>query len=251
MAGVAGVLAALALTASGCGATPLPAPPIEDSAQATEAPTAAAPVVESKNQITSFDASKVVVDAAWGNTFGENPSMIDEVTKSGVNIMSIIYGENPEYTLHGFMPNESHFQAATSKLRPFVDDSAIQQMKNDWLTKKEIPILSSYRSDAVGANADRQYTFRTADGQVCTDSAEVPYEIEMDAVRLEARDHISGTKKPVFNGDIVITVQCQEGGTLLGNMTTTFFMKSSGDSWIMSDGYVVQHKEGTNFQRIN
>lgn len=206
--------------------------------------------MEPQNRLANFDTSKVSVNQAWTDTFGANPSMIDGVTRSGVSIMSILFGENPDYMLHGFMPTEDQFTAASAKLRPLVDDAAFQQMQFDWETKRELPTLTSYRSNAVGDKADRQYTFTTKDGQICTDSAEVPYEVEMDAVRLEARNHISGTKAPSFHGDIIITVQCQEGGTLQGHMTTSFFMKLQEVNWIMADGYITQHKEGTDFEMI-
>jgi hypothetical protein len=225
LAGVAGLLAALALTATGCQVAPNPSGPV---ATRQEVPL---------QKVADFDPSGVTTDAAWVAAFGDNPALSSGAARDGLKILAIMYGEYPAYTVQGFVPTEEHFIDVSSKLRPLVNDAAFQHMQSKWAEDKTLPVITSYRS-RPNAEGVHGYTYTTERGEKCTDTAE-PYGIDMSHAALTAMPDANGIETPVFSATVNLVIDCQEGGKLEGQMQTYYGMKQEGEdgAWIIANEY--------------
>lgn len=220
----ASLLAALALTASGCSIVPAPAKPVSVQSQ------------EPQKKVADFDPSMTILDPDWAPAFGEDRKVSTPIATAGIKILSVMFDEHPEYTVEGFVPTEANWTESAAKLKPLVDDSAFTFMASSWKTKKELPIITSYRTEA-DKDGKHTYTYTSESGQKCTDS-EKPYDRSMEGAFLTTQADESGAPVPVFGGNVTLTIHCKEGTTLKGQMATSFPMKKVGSSWVMTAGYV-------------
>ena len=143
LAGVMGLLAALALTASGCSILPTPAQPVGTPHQAPQ------------KKVSDFDPAMTTLAPEWAPAFGEDRAVSTPIAKAGIKILSAMYDEHPEYTVEGFVPTDATWNELAAKLEPLVNDAALKKMESDWSSKKELPVLTSYRS---GVDKDGKHT---------------------------------------------------------------------------------------------
>lgn len=221
MAGVVGLLAALALTATGCSTAPAAAQPVIKPSQ------------EHQKKVSDFDPAMTVLDEDWVHEFGQDRKVSTPIAKAGLKILSMMFDEHPEYTVEGFVPTDGNWNEAAAKLRPLVDDAAFKKLESDWSSKKELPVMTSYR---LGKDGKPNYTYHAKSGQTCTDT-DKPYATNMEIATLTAGPDANGVQVPVFTGNVTLVVHCQEGGTLKGQMYTWFPMVKAGDTWLMRGEY--------------
>lgn len=227
MVGVAGLLATLALTVSGCQVAPNPGGP--DSV-----PLATQKVEQ--NKVSDFDPSKTRADAGWEALVGSDPATKAAAARDALALLSIMNDQFPQYTVYGFVPTSADWNEVSSKLQPLVTDSAFQYMESQWNEKLGLPALTSYRTE-LDVEGVHGYTYTTPTGEKCTDSDQ-PYTVDMEDLNLTALPATDGTGNlPVIEGSVNLTIHCKEGIKLEGQMKTYFPVEKVGDKWLMKNGY--------------
>lgn len=241
IAGAIGLLAALSLTASGCSApaedSTSPAAETGTSAPAPEAPVKTAPAAaEAPNKVANFDPSKIVVEHSYVEAFGYEQTEIDAISNDATKIVSVMFGEHPEYRVKGFVPTEEHWATVSAEMRPLVNDAAFAFMQENW-TGKNLPALTTYRE---GHGADQTYTYTTAAGEACTDSPTVPYDAEMTSLSIGGMNSLGNVMAPKATAKFSATVTCEQGGTMKGVLGASFLMEKQGDKYLMAHGYTFE-----------
>jgi hypothetical protein len=223
MAGFAGLLMAVALTASGCAPAQPPA--------AGNAPTTAVKV----KKVADFDPTMTILDPEWDPAFGQDRAFSTPIATAGLKILSVMFDKHPEYTLGGFVPTDKEWSATVADFKPLVNAKAMQKMESEWSADKTLPVMTSYRSkpDKDGVHG---YTYTTEAGEKCTDGDQ-PYEYKTEGLTLTARPDESGTQVPVFSGNVSLVVHCKEGILLEGQIFAWFPMQKVDGKWIMLDTY--------------
>lgn len=238
IAGVVGLLAALALTAIGCAAQAEDYPPPaaempESSTGAPEAPVETAPaVVGTPNKVATFDIKKTIIDESYVDAFGYDQSEIDAISRDGVKIASVMYGEHNDWTLKGFEQTEEHWNTISTELRPLLNDSAFAFIQKDYDEKQRIPALATNRS----ASGETE-TYTTASGKECTDSPTTPYDVELTKVEIHATNSIGNVMTPMLKEHFTVTITCEQGYQMRGVLGLSFLMEKSGDKYLMNHGY--------------
>lgn len=234
----AGLLAVLSLAVSGCGATASPAPAVTSEAPAV---TPSATSTGHQNQVADFDPTKIAVDKTYIEAFGKDAKRINAIAKDGIRILSVMYGEHPEYTVHGFVPTEDHWKTISAKLTPLVNDTAFSFIKDEWETMGDLPVLTAH-GYGNGKDGEQDYTITDDSGEKCTDS-DRPYEVDLTDLDLKAMTDGAKVMRPWLSGALKVTVFCQQGGRLEGIYGTSFLMEKQGDKWLMTYGYEAAHRE--------
>lgn len=237
VAGVTGLLAALALTASGCSAPAESNVPsgaeTATSAPASEAPVETKPaVVETPNKVATFDIKKTIIDPSYVDAFGYEQSEIDAISRDGVKIASVMYAEHLDWTLKGFQRTEEHWNIISTELRPLINDSAFAFIQKEYAEKQKIPALAANQTDA-----GEPKTYTTPSGKSCTDSPTTPYDVELTKVELSAANSIGNVMAPVLKEQFTVTITCEQGYQMRGVLGVSFVMEKSGDKYLMAHGY--------------
>lgn len=236
-AGIAGFLAALALSASGCSAqagnnAPSGAETVT-SAPAPEASVKTAPaVVETPNKVATFDIKKAIVDRSYVDAFGYEQSEIDAIFRDGVKIASVMNDQHLDWTLKGFKQTEEHWNIISTELRPLLNDSAIAFIQQEYAEKQKIPVLTANQTDT---GEPRTYT--TASGKECTDSPTTPYDVELTKLELHAMNSIGNIMAPALKEQFTVTITCEQGYQMRGSLGLSFLMEKSVDKYLMNHGY--------------
>lgn len=237
-AGVVGLLAALALTASGCSAQAEDKVPSATetvaSAPAPEAPVETKPAIaEAPNKVAGFDISKVVIDPSYVDAFGYDQAEINAIASDSTNIMSVMFGEHPEYRVKGFVPTEEHWKTVSAEMEPLVTYNAFEFLQGKW-NAKNLPVLTSYR-DIEGQ--DQTYTYKTEAGETCTDSPTIPYDVEMTSLTISGKNSLGDIMAPMVLSKFNVTVTCEQGGTMKGVLAASFLMDKQEGKYLMNHGY--------------
>lgn len=231
MAGLVGLLMALALTATGCQVT---ANPNGSPNGPQAAPAQAAPVLP---KVGDFDPELARLGEEWTASFGEDRAVATPFAAAGLKILSVMFDAHPEYTLGGFVPTDKEWKMASDEMQPLVNAKAMQHMQSEWNADKTLPHMMSYRTKP-DKDGIRDYTYTTESGEKCTDG-DKPYEYKTETVTLAAGTDESGKQVPLFTSHVSVTVHCKEGGMLQGQMFAWFPMEKVNGKWIMLDTYEV------------
>jgi hypothetical protein len=229
MAGLVGLLMALALTATGCQMIP--------NANLGNAGAQPTPIVPPVKKVADFDPAKATIGEEWTTNFGQDPAVSTPFATAGLKIMSVMFDAHPEYTLGGFVPTDKEWSAVAGEFKPLVNAKAMQYMESEWNADKTLPVMTSYRSKP-NKDGVQDYTYTTEAGEKCT-YGDKPYEYKTEAVTLSAGTDASGAQVPLFTGNVSVTVHCKEGTLLQGQMFAWFPMVQVDGKWIMFETYEV------------
>lgn len=226
MTGVAGLLMALALTATGCQAASNPNGGLQ-----------AAPTLPPVSKVADFDPSMTTLGEEYEAAYGQDRAVSTPLATAGLKILSVMFDEYPEYTLGGFVPTDTEFNTVATQLAPLINSKAMLTMDSKWRADKTLPVMTSYRTktDKDGVHG---YTYTTEEGEQCTDG-EKPYEYKTQGLTLGAGTDESGSQAPIFMGHVDVTVHCKEGTLLKGQMFAWFPMQEVNGNWIVLDTYEV------------
>jgi hypothetical protein len=243
------LLAALALTASGCAIgggnradNHYVEPPVPKVKLAT-LPVIYDPDAEGWNSMAGE------VNFAWSEA--DKASM----EKNGKAILEVLIEDHPEFTVEGFQRTPEEWDSKVApKLQSLTLSSAWPILTNSWT--KETPAedgrieegdTAPFEPNVVLTNSpeilngddypnyDIIRSWKSSDGEQCSVS-DKPYEIDLKGIssttRPEGDDFASAY--PILSGQYEVTIHCKEGGKLKSVLSTNLQMKKENGEWLLS-----------------
>lgn len=249
IAGVAGLLAALTLTATGCQVAPNP-----NGAQA-------APPVQEAPQVKLTDV-EVTADSdyeGWNSMDGEVGFRWSEADKAaqqknGKAILQVLFEDHPEFTVDGFKATSEVWKSEVApKLQPLTLSSKWAMLTGAW--SKEVPAedgkiaseeTEPYRNPVLTnrpeiLNGDKypaytiQRSWKSKSGETCSPS-DKPYDINVQAISITTRPEGNSfaSAYPLLTPQLEIAIHCKEGGKLKAAVSPTIQMKKENGEWRLS-----------------
>lgn len=216
-----GLLAVIALTATGCQVAPNPNP------VGAQAP---APTTTPKTPASSLDPATVELGELWVNKLGNDPALATSAAEVGNKALNVIFDQFPQNTVGGFKPTQADFDQVIAAYKPFTKADAIERLESDWANKQEIPTLKSGRVDKDG---NFSQTYVTEAGESCTDSDQ-PFDVKpVHNVLLTLTDE-NQIELPAFMASVNVRSHCKEGGMLQGQMQVWFPLVQENGTWLVS-----------------
>lgn len=210
VAGAIGLIAAVALGASGCELLP------------GGAETGAA---------RGYKAEHAELQQEWIAAYGEDREVATPVAKAGIEALAAMYEDFPQYTVHGFVPTDESIAEVTAVFRPISTEATIKRIESEFAKDKTLPVMTSYRTE-INSEGVHGYAVTAPSGEKCTD-ATTPYKASVNQVYLTS----SKDKVPGIIANVGVTVHCQEGYRLAMTMRTTFDLVQQDGKWLLADNY--------------
>jgi hypothetical protein len=250
MARIAGLLAVLALTATGCQVAPNPGGPQNPAPTPADAP---------KVKFSTLPATYDPDAEGWNSMDGElnfKWSAADKasIEKNGRAILEVLVEDHPEFTVEGFERAPEVWDSRVApKLKPVTLSSAWPTYTTAWT--KEIPpedgnieegetapftpvaVLTNAPEILESSGMDYKIvrSWKSKSGEKCSVS-EHPYEINARSISISTRpDGTSfASAYPIVTGQYEVTVHCKEGSTLKSSQRTSIQLKKENAEWVMS-----------------
>jgi hypothetical protein len=243
--GVVGLLAALALTASGCSAganraTP-PSVPAQEAAPKTKL--ADAPIFPD-----DYYKSEGIPEALW-----YTEADIAAIKKNAIAALQVLIEDHPEFTVEGFQPTpEIWNNEVAPKLKPLIMGSKWKNMTEDWMkvSVADETITADqtfdFRANVVLTNNpiikddskhplyDVIRSWKTEGGEKCSPS-DKSYDVDVKGVGMTSfSSEDDSYVYPMVSSNMAVTVHCKEGGKLKTDLLETVELRPENGQWLVS-----------------
>lgn len=251
MTGFAGLLMALALTATACSPGQPPSQGNAPTPQATQA--------------TKLSTMKLIKDGdfeGWNSMDGEVGFKWSEADKASMEknataALEILAQRHPEFTIEGFKPTPEILNSTiAAELKPLATAAGWGTITKGWA--KEIPsqdgeismmdetplVINAFLTNRPEMLEDAEYpkynilrSWKSAKGEQCSPS-DKPYEVNPVGVSATTRPEGNSfaSAYPLITGKLDLTIHCKEGGVLnVKQMGITLQMKKENGQMLVSN----------------
>lgn len=218
---LSGLLAGLVLAVSGCQVAPNPNPVGAQAPASTAVP---------KQPASSLDPATVELGELWVNKVGNDPALATSAAEVGNKVLNIVFDQFPQYTVGSFTPTQEDFEQVIGAYKPITTPDVVQSLESDWVTKKDLPTLTSGRTDKAG---NFSHTYVTEAGESCTDSDQ-PFDVKPVHNLLFTLTDENQAEVPAFMASVNVRSHCKEGGALQGQMEVWFPLVQENGTWLVS-----------------
>jgi hypothetical protein len=250
IAGTAALLAALALTASGCSVASAQSAP-----QGTPSPTATAGKRLADIATANADSDFEGWNTGDGTPFKWSEADKKSMEKNGLAILQVLIEDHPEFTVEGFKPTlEIWDKEVAPKLKPLTLSTAWPQLTADWMRETPAedgrfedmdarfphnPILTN-RPELLNGDKYPGYdvirSWKSDKGEKCSPSDQ-PYATDVKGISITTRVDAAADASsafPLLTASYDVTVHCKEGGAMtVPQISTTVQLKKEHGEWLL------------------